>query len=101
MDWIYIIMAAPAGFLLGILFFGGLWWTVQKITAGGRPVPFLISSFLVRSGLLLAGFYLLLSAGWQYLLAGLVGFLAARVTLTYKYCPGKRGQSESAGPESK
>ncbi len=88
--WLYLLMAVPAGFVLGVLFFGGLWWTVRKISAGSRPAPLMIASFLVRSAALLAGLYLLMDAGWQYLPAALVGFLAARTALTYKLGPAKQ-----------
>ena len=90
MTWIYLLMAVPVGFALGILFFGGLWWTVQKVAAGSRPAPLLIASFLVRSAVLLAGFYLIMIAGWQYLPPALIGFLAARIILISRLGPVKQ-----------
>ena len=90
MNWLYIALAVPAGFLLGLVFFGGLWWTVQRITGNTRPAPLLIASFLVRTAALLAGFYLLLTAGWQYLLAAMAGFLLARAVLIRRYKPEQR-----------
>lgn len=85
-------MAVLAGFLLGGVFFGGLWWTVNKLDANTSPAPLLIVSFLVRTAVLLAGLYFLLDAGWQYLLAAMFGFLTARTVLTFKYKPEKKGQ---------
>ena len=99
MEWVGLVIAVPAGFLLGVLFFGGLWWTVQKIPGSSKTTLLLITSFLLRSAALLAGFYLLLSAGWQYLLAALVGFLVARTVITYKYRPEIKKRSKSAGFE--
>jgi len=102
-DWVYVAMAVPAGFLLGLLFFGGLWWTVQNIAGSSRPSLLLIASFLVRTAALLAGFYFLLLAGWQYLLAALAGFLLARTFLTFRYRPETaekaKEQQSNAGPE--
>lgn len=90
MAWGLIFLAVPAGFLLGVLFFGGLWWTVQRLSISARPTPLLIASFLVRSAAILGGFYLLLTAGWQYLLAAMAGFLIARTVITYRYRPESR-----------
>lgn len=90
MFWVYIILAVLAGAGLGIIFFGGLWWTVQRITGSSRPVYLLMASFLVRTAVVLAGFYLLLTAGWQYLLAALAGFLIGRTVLAYRFKPGSR-----------
>jgi len=84
MNWFYYILSFLAGALLGAFFFGGLWWTVQKITGSGRPYLLSVISFFVRTAVVLAGFYFLLSIGWPHLLAALFGFLAARTVLAYK-----------------
>ncbi|MDZ4132815.1 MAG: ATP synthase subunit I [Dethiobacteria bacterium] len=75
------------GGLLGLFFFGGLWWTVQKITGSGGPYLLFVASFLVRTTVVLGGFYLLLTVGWQYLLAAMAGFLLARTVLANKLKP--------------
>lgn len=90
--WLHLILAVLAGFLLGGIFFGGLWWTVNKLAANTSPAVLLIMSFLVRTAVLLAGFYFLLEAGWQYLLAAMFGFLAARTVVTFKYRPEEKRQ---------
>lgn len=87
MAWGLVFLAVPGGFLLGVLFFGGLWWTVKKLSSSARPTPLLIASFLVRTAAVLAGFYIFLNAGWQYLLAAMAGFLVARTVITYRYRP--------------
>jgi F1F0 ATPase subunit 2 len=84
MNWLYHAFSFLAGALLGVFFFGGLWWTVQKITGSGRPYLLSVISFLVRTAVVLAGFYLILTTGWPHLLAALLGFLAARTVLAYK-----------------
>ena len=38
-----------AGALLGVFFFGGLWWTVQKGVASERPAFWFLGSLLVRT----------------------------------------------------
>lgn len=84
MNWLYYILSFLAGALLGAIFFGGLWWTVQKITGSGSPYLLSVVSFVVRTAIILTGFYFLLTAGWPYLLSALLGFLAVRTVLAYK-----------------
>ncbi len=92
MAWLNLILAFLAGILLGGFFFGGLWWTVNKLDANSGPATLLIASFLVRTAVLLAGLYFILEAGWPYLLAAMCGFLAARTVITFRYGPEKRKQ---------
>jgi F1F0 ATPase subunit 2 len=96
MFWLYLLLSFLAGILLGVFFFGGLWWTVQKITGSGRPYLISVASFIVRTIVVLVGFYYLLQAGWQFLFAALFGFLIARTTLAYKLKPGNGKGKESA-----
>ncbi len=79
--WIYMALSVPAGFLLGVFFFGGLWLTVRRLTGSSSPGLLVLVSFLARSAAVLAGFYLLLQQGWQLLPAALAGFIAARMVL--------------------
>jgi F1F0 ATPase subunit 2 len=72
------IWAGMAGVLLGVLFFGGLWWTVRKTVSSQRPALWFFGSFLLRMSLTLAGFYWVAGDQWQRLLACLVGFIFAR-----------------------
>jgi len=87
---IYLVLSFAAGMLLGAIFFGGLWWTVQKITGSDSPYLVSIASFFVRAAVVLAGFYFLLQADWSYLLAALAGFIIARIILTSKLKSGEK-----------
>jgi len=87
---IYLGLSLAVGMLLGTLFFGGLWWTVQKITGSESPYLISIASFFVRVAVVLAGFYFLLQADWSYLLAALAGFIIARIILTNKLKSGEK-----------
>jgi F1F0 ATPase subunit 2 len=78
-------LAVVSGMVLGTIFFGGLWWTVIYATKACRPGRWFVCSMLLRTGLVISGFYLLLdlsSAGWTTLLAGLAGFSLARIAAT-------------------
>ena len=71
-----------AGMSLGALFFGGLWWTVQKGLSARQPALWFGSSLLLRSAIVLAGFYFVGGPDWQRLLVCLLGFLIARLIVT-------------------
>ena len=71
-----IALAAVSGMVLGTIFFGGLWWTVIYATKACRPGRWFVGSMLLRTGIVIIGFYLLLGlsgASWETLLAGLLG----------------------------
>lgn len=66
------------GVLLGGVFFGGLWWTVQQGLASKRPALWFLGSLLLRTGVVLGGFYLLGGDDWLRLVVCLWGFVCAR-----------------------
>jgi F1F0 ATPase subunit 2 len=71
-----------AGMLLGMIFFGGLWWTVQRGVSARRPVLWFSGSLLLRISISMAGFYALSASGWQAPLLGVLGFIIARAAVT-------------------
>ena len=77
-DILALALALFAGALLGTFFFGGLWWTVQKGVMSERPALWFLGSLLLRTGLILAGFYFVSQGHWSRLVACLLGFLIAR-----------------------
>ena len=77
-DILALALALFAGALLGVFFFGGLWWTVQKGVTSETPALWFLGSLLLRTGLVLAGFYLAAQGHWSRLVACLLGFLIAR-----------------------
>ena len=78
-DILALALALFAGALLGVFFFGGLWWTVQKGVASERPALWFLGSLLLRTSLILAGFYFVSQGHWSRLVACLLGFLIARI----------------------
>ena len=79
------------GFLLGVGFFGGLWWTVQKGLTAKNPALWFFGSTLLRVSLVLGGFYLIARDDWRALLVGLLGFVIARMAVTRFTRPTKKG----------
>jgi F1F0 ATPase subunit 2 len=79
------------GLLLGVGFFGGLWWTVQKGLTAKNPALWFFGSTLLRVSLVLGGFYLIARDDWRALLVGLLGFVIARMAVTRFTRPTKKG----------
>ena len=78
-----LVPALVGGMLLGAMFFGGLWWTVQKGMSSTLPALWFFSSLLLRTSLTLAGFYVISDGHWETLLVCLLGFtMARRMTVT-------------------
>jgi F1F0 ATPase subunit 2 len=71
-------LAGLAGLFLGGAFFGGLWWTVQRGLSSRRPALLFVVSMLLRTSLVVAGFYFVGRGHWELLLACLLGFTVAR-----------------------
>jgi F1F0 ATPase subunit 2 len=75
-------LALAGGVLLGATFFGGLWWTVRRGISSKQPALLFLGSVLLRTGMALAGFYLIARGDWERLLASLLGFIMARLFAT-------------------
>ncbi|MCJ7592459.1 MAG: ATP synthase subunit I [Woeseiaceae bacterium] len=73
-----IVVALVTGVLLGVIFFGGLWWTVQKLVSSKRTAFWLFGSLLLRTGITLIGFYFIAHGHFDRLLVCLLGFIIAR-----------------------
>jgi F1F0 ATPase subunit 2 len=76
-------LACLAGGGLGAVFFGGLWWTVRRGVSSRRPALWFICSGLLRTSIVLAGFYLVSGNQWKRALACLLGFASARLTVLW------------------
>jgi len=74
--------ALIAGVLLGTMFFGGLWWTVRQGVSAKRPALWFLGSLLLRTGIVLAGFYFVAGGHWERLLLCLLGFVIAHFMVT-------------------
>jgi F1F0 ATPase subunit 2 len=77
-----------AGMLTGAFYFGGLWWTVRRVIRSRSPGFLLAASFLVRSAIALAAFYVVMDKNWLRLVVCLAGFLIIRQALTWVLGPG-------------
>jgi F1F0 ATPase subunit 2 len=81
-EFMSLALALLAGAILGAFFFAGLWWTVRKIESSKQVALLFLGSMLLRSSVVILGFYFILGDNWQRLLAGLLGFIIARIIVT-------------------
>jgi F1F0 ATPase subunit 2 len=82
-DVLGLVLAGVTGILLGAIFFGGLYLTVRKGVSSRSPALWFFGSLVARMGIALAGFYFVSNGSWQRLILCVLGFLAARVVLTW------------------
>lgn len=75
---VMLLLAFGGGVLLGVSFFGGLWWTVRRSLVSPRTASWLLGSFVLRMSISVVGFYLIANGHWERLLACLLGFILAR-----------------------
>jgi F1F0 ATPase subunit 2 len=71
------------GVFVGLFFFGGLWWTVQKGLTSNHAALWFFGSTLLRVGIALAGFYFIACGDWSRILVCLLGFVIARIAVVH------------------
>lgn len=76
-----LVVALIAGIGFGVIFFGGLWLTVQKGLMSKHPALWFLGSLLLRSSICLLGFYWIGKDHPERLLACLIGFIVARMLI--------------------
>lgn len=78
---VVLVLALLAGVALGAFFFGGLWWTVKKGLVSDRPALWFSVSVLLRTSVVIVGFYFVAADDWRRLLACVLGFVLARMIM--------------------
>ena len=77
--FLMLVVVLVAGLLLGAFFFGGLWWTVRQGASSKSPALWFAASMLLRTSIVLAGFYFIGREDWERLVVCLLGFVLARL----------------------
>lgn len=72
------LAALLVGGLLGGIFFGGLWWTVQHAAVSATPARWFLGSLVARLAIVLAGFHAFGAGQPLRLVLCLLGFVLAR-----------------------
>jgi F1F0 ATPase subunit 2 len=86
-DWIYLVKALVAGVIMGIVYFGGLWLTVQKLKKVSQPGLLALTSFIVRLVLFLFVLYFITDGYWAGIGIFLLGFFVVRTILIWRKRP--------------
>ena len=83
------------GFAMGLLYFGGLWYTLVKLPDKARPRLWLAGSYVLRVGFTLLGFWLILQEGLVALFVSLGGFFFMRLILIRRLGMGQTGEEHA------
>ena len=70
------------GIGLGIVFFGGLYWTVQKLPDAKHPSLLMSASLLFRMAALLGVLFYVSKGGYKAILFTMAGMLLVRLAMT-------------------
>jgi F1F0 ATPase subunit 2 len=76
-----IAMGALVGLVAGLVFFGGLRWTVSRLDTARRPAVLVVSSLLVRVAVVAGAFVVFSGGSLTRVLAGLGGLLVVRTLM--------------------
>jgi F1F0 ATPase subunit 2 len=91
-------IGVACGLIMGLIFFGGLWLTVARLTTSRNPALLVFGSFLVRTAALVPCFYgLTRLGGWLGVLGGLAGMLLMRGVLVAVLRREPGGKPQPAG----
>jgi F1F0 ATPase subunit 2 len=91
-------VALVGGLFLGLFFYGGLWWTVNRLPTSGQPALLAIGSFVVRTSLTVLGFYLIMDGQIDRIVVSVIGFLLVRTLLVRRLGPAS--ESVETGKEN-
>jgi len=80
-ETLLLVLALLGGLALGIVFFGGLWWTVQRGVSSKQPALWFFASLMLRTAIVVAGFYFVMHGDWRRLVSSLFGFILARLCI--------------------
>ena len=89
-ETVTLLLAWVAGLFVGGIFFGGLWWTIRKGLSSKRSALWFLGSLLLRTSIALAGFYFAAGGHWERLLVCLLGFVMARLIVTWLTRPAEQ-----------
>ena len=82
-----MVLALAAGVLLGLFYYGGLWWTVRQFERSQHLALLFAGSFLVRTAVVVGGFLLVSGGDWLLIVLSLVAFISVRMVLTRRWGP--------------
>lgn len=66
---------------MGVLYFGGLWLTLQRLQGSRRPAFLVMGSLAARLALMFLGLYFITGGAWARIGAYLLGFFVMRTIM--------------------
>ncbi len=97
-EMMLLVVVGMIGAVLGGIFFLGLWWTILQGLSSKQPALLFVASLLLRTIIVLTGFYFVTVGHWDRLLACLLGFIIARF-LVMHLTESQTGQQQSPTKE--
>ncbi len=76
-----LILGFLGGIVLGLVFFGGLYWSVNQLPTVKYPGLLMMASMFVRMAILLTGLYFLMAGDIKHLLAAVVGVMLVKFVM--------------------
>ncbi len=73
-----LFLPFAVGMALGVFFSLNLWSSVRKMSEQDAPWYFLYGNFILRTSVVLMGFYLVMDGNWQRMVSALLGFMLTR-----------------------
>ena len=82
---LHFIASGFFGFLLGFVFFWGLWSTVKGFDQSRHPALRMMVSFLLRISIVIVGFYFVARYGdWLHVLIAVFGLILSRMFINQR-----------------
>lgn len=78
---VIFVIGLFSGSVLGLIFFGGLWFSVRRFLTHNHAALWMAISLILRSLVVTLGFYWLMNFDRMALIPSLLGFLLARKAL--------------------
>lgn len=78
------MIAFIVGLVVGVIYFGGLYFSVQKITTVKHPSLIMGLSFVLRMAILLIVFFFIAQNGIRDILLAFAGVMLVRVFMTLR-----------------
>lgn len=89
-NWLNLLPFVALGGLLGLIHFGGLWYTVKRLPQAKRPALWMGGSFILRSAIVVTGFYLVIQSGMPPVVAAVSGFVSVRLIFGRRLRPDRQ-----------
>jgi len=86
-----VIWRLCAALALGVFFYAGLRFTVERLPQTRHPILLTLSSFWVRTIAIVAAFLFMSKEHWQYAVICLVGFTLGRAVVMKILAPVQAG----------